>query len=212
MEVVQQSWNEPCNFTNHFTIIDCKLKRLAKCIATWAKNYIGDIRRQMLVGQEIILRLDTAQESRQLSVDEKELRSSLKAREVGLAAINRIKARQRARIKWLKLGDANTKYFHSRATHRKQKIRIQSLQSDNGIATSPLEIEEVVFEHMTKIMGTSVPCAERFRWENLGLSAPDLSELDAVFTMQEVKSAVFDSPVERAPGPDGFSGGFFKSS
>jgi hypothetical protein len=117
----------------------------------------------MLVGQEIILRLDTAQESRLLSVDEKELRSSLKAREVGLAAINRIKARQRARIKWLKLGDANTKYFHSRATHRKQKIRIQSLQSDNGIATSPLEIEEVVFEHMTKIMGTSVPCADRFQ-------------------------------------------------
>ncbi|KAK1609205.1 hypothetical protein QYE76_032878 [Lolium multiflorum] len=65
---------------------------------------------------------------------------------------------------------------------------------------------------MSKIMGTSVPCAERFQWENLGLPVPDLSELDAVFTMQEVKDAVFDSPIDRAPGPDGFSGGFFKTS
>jgi hypothetical protein len=78
----------------------------------------------MLVGQEIILRLDLAQESRQLTLGERELRSTLKARAVGLAVISRIRMRQRARIKWLKLGDANTKFFHSRAAHRKQKNTI----------------------------------------------------------------------------------------
>jgi hypothetical protein len=36
-------------------VLDCKLKRLAKALASWAKNYIGDIKKQMLVGQEIIL-------------------------------------------------------------------------------------------------------------------------------------------------------------
>jgi hypothetical protein len=118
-EVVQQSWNEPCALTNPFAVLDCKLKRLSKALVSWAKNYVGDIRKQMLVGQEIILRLDSAQESRQLTVGERELRSTLKARAVGLAVINRVKLRQRARIKWLKLGDANTKFFHSRAAHRK---------------------------------------------------------------------------------------------
>jgi hypothetical protein len=126
-EVVQQSWEEPCRFTNNFAVLDHKLKRLAKCLTVWAKNYIGDIRKQMLLGQEIILRLDTAQEDRQLTVDERDLRSCLKARELGLAVINRIKARQRARVRWLKLGDANTKYFNSRASHRKRKNKIQSL-------------------------------------------------------------------------------------
>jgi hypothetical protein len=157
-EVVQQSWNEPCPLTNNFAVLDFKLKRLAKCLTSWAKNYIGDIRKQMLVGQEIILRLDTAQEHRLLSVGERELRSCLKAREVGLACINRIKARQRARIKWLKLGDANTKYFHSRAAHRKQKNMIQSLVTDTRIATTPAEIEEAVYEHMSNIVGTDLPC------------------------------------------------------
>jgi hypothetical protein len=166
----------------------------------------------MLVGQEIILRLDAAQEDRHLSVPERELRSCLKARQVGLAVINRIKARQRARIKWLRLGDANTKYFHSRAAHRKQKNRIQSLATEDMIATSPIEIEEVVFEHMSNIVGTTLPCTQRFNWSQLGLPVPDLSELDAPFSLEELKTAVFDTPSDKAPGPDGFSAGFFKTS
>jgi hypothetical protein len=46
--------------TNQFAVLDFKLKRLAKDLKTWAKNYVGDIRKQMLVGQEIMLRLDAA--------------------------------------------------------------------------------------------------------------------------------------------------------
>jgi hypothetical protein len=46
-EVVQQSWNEQCPLTNNFAMLDYKLKRLAKCVTNWAKNYIGDIRKQM---------------------------------------------------------------------------------------------------------------------------------------------------------------------
>jgi hypothetical protein len=185
---------------------------LAKCLTIWARNYIGDIRKQMLVGQEIILWLDTAQEERHLSVEERELRSCLKAREVGLAVINRIKARKRARIKWLKLGDANTKYFHSRAAHRKQKNRIQSLVTDEGIATTPSELEGVIYDHMSKIIGTDIPYTQKFDWPQLGLPVIDMSELDAPFSLDELKTAVFSMPSDKAPGPDGFSAGFFKTS
>jgi exonuclease III len=53
--VVEQSWKSPCLLTNQFAVLDYKLKRLAKDLKTWAKNYVGDIRKQMLVGQEIML-------------------------------------------------------------------------------------------------------------------------------------------------------------
>jgi hypothetical protein len=48
--VVEQSWKSPCLLTNHFAVLDFKLKRLAKDLKAWAKNYVGDIRKQMLVG------------------------------------------------------------------------------------------------------------------------------------------------------------------
>jgi hypothetical protein len=147
-----------------------------------------------------------------LSEEEKELRSALKSRAVGLAVINRVRARQRARLKWLKLGDANTKFFHSRATHRRAKNRIHTLHSDAGIATTPTELEETIFHHLHSFMGTSLPCSEHFDWTQLNLPKPDLSDLTRPFTMDELKTAVFESPPDKSPGPDGFSGGFFRAS
>jgi hypothetical protein len=61
-------------------------------------------------------------------------------------------------------------------------------------------------------MGTTIQCTERFDWAQLNLPTPDLSDLDASFTMEELRQAVFDTPTDKAPGPDGFSGGFFRTS
>ena len=42
------------------------------------------------------------------------------------------------------------------------------------------------------------------------MPASDLSDLGAAFAEEEVRKAVFDLPRDKAPGPDGFSGAFFK--
>ncbi|KAK1620547.1 hypothetical protein QYE76_026064 [Lolium multiflorum] len=65
---------------------------------------------------------------------------------------------------------------------------------------------------MSNIVGTDLPCTQGFDWAEMGLPAPDLSELDVPFTLEELKTAVFDTPSDKAPGPDGFSAGFFKTS
>ena len=39
----------------------------------------------------------------------------------------------------------------------------------------------------------------------------DLQELDAIFTEEEVWETIKDMPSDKAPGPDGFSGRFYKS-
>jgi len=39
----------------------------------------------------------------------------------------------------------------------------------------------------------------------------DEANLDAPFTEQEIKLAISDLPLEKAPGPNGFTGAFYKS-
>ena len=40
---------------------------------------------------------------------------------------------QRSRVQWLKEGDWNTKFLHSRASVRKKKNKINRLQDEAGI-------------------------------------------------------------------------------
>ena len=47
-------------------------------------------------------------------------------------------------------------------------------------------------------------------WDNLGLSRIDDHELDRPFTLEELKHIVDELPAEKAPGPDGFTGLFYK--
>jgi hypothetical protein len=48
-------------------------------------------------------------------------------------------------------------------------------------------------------------------WENLRLSTVDLVGLENTFPLKEIKRAIDDMPADKAPGPDGFSGAFFRA-
>lgn len=47
-------------------------------------------------------------------------------------------------------------------------------------------------------------------WDRLQLSQLNDPSLDSPFTEEEVKNAISQLPGEKAPGPDGFTGNFYK--
>lgn len=193
-----------------FRIMDYKLRKMARALKSWSMETVGSVRLQLAVAREIILRLDTAQETRALSVDEVALRRSLKCKCLGLASLARTIARQRSRMLFLADEDANTKFFHLQACHRSRKQHIASLKVQ-GIDLNPNEqMEEAVDDHFRGLLGTPFLRAATVNFDTLGFQQHDLSTLDVCFSEFEIWTTIHELPFDKAPGPDGFTGLFYK--
>jgi len=118
---------------------------------------------------------------------------------------------QRSRAKWLKEGDANSKFFHNCLKSRMSRNTIKALKVDDGWAVSPLDIRRKVVEYFTSHMAD-------IRWEQPRLdgvmfaqiSGEDNGYLVAPFTMPELEAVVRESDSSKSPGPDGFNFAFVK--
>src|SRR3954464_7238424 len=79
------------------------------------------------------------------------LSNTLKSRKLDarrkLLAIQKIKIRQRSRLTWIRLGDANTKLFHARANGRRRRVYIQSLTTSSRTAITTKDKEEELLQH-----------------------------------------------------------------
>jgi hypothetical protein len=73
------------------------------------------------------------------------------------------------------------------------------------------EKEKVLEEYFRDHMGTSSARSMSLNWQSLGYAPRDLSELEMPFTQEEIKDTIDSMPSDKAPGPDGFTGVFFKS-
>lgn len=173
------------------------------------REKIGDTRLQLAIVKEVLLQLEAAQELRTLTPQEIALRRQLKAKSTGLAAIEKSRIRQRARLSHIRSGDANTKFFHIRASTRTRKNYIHCLRTDEGLAITHSDKEKVVADYSVHL--GSVPSRPRtFDWNALGYVPRDLSALEVPFTQEEIKATIHSMPSDKAPGPDGFTGVFFK--
>ena len=71
--------------------------------------------------------------------------------------------------------------------------------------------ENLIKEHFTTVMGRGLPRTMDFIWAGLVFPTCDLANLGDSFTEEEVLEAIKTMPSDKAPGPDGFTGAFFKA-
>lgn len=187
-----------------------KLKRLKGDLTRWSKVYEGlEVRLDRL--KEDIEELDVKGELGLLTPEEVESRKwkfdelwkLLKSREASLV--------QRARSKWLKEGDANSKYFHRSVKLRAQCNSIRALKVEGVWVQTPEEVNGAVVEYFKKQVATT-------NWERPkldGVVFEKLSEsknrgLIAPFSMEEIEVVVKESDGNKSPGPDDFNFVFIK--
>jgi hypothetical protein len=109
---VKSAWDTPTDHHEPFHVLCHELQSTSHKLRAWGKEFNSDTKKLFFVAQEVILRLDIAQENRDLTAAELLLRAKLKKRILGLAVIERARCKQASRLSSIKLGDANTKIFH----------------------------------------------------------------------------------------------------
>jgi hypothetical protein len=210
-EAVSVAWNSvpagPCPFIT----LDRKFKEVSRGLQSWSDNKIGHINSQLVLAREILHQLEIAQDARVLTAGEIWLKNNLKKHCLALASLKRTIARLRSRINWLKDGDANTKLFQLHARHRKRKNLIGKLVSEDQIYMNHAGKASIIDDFYNSLLGTRVNRENRVDLTELGLNTHDLTELDLPFTVVEVWRTIEQLPPDKAPGPDGFTGRFYKS-
>jgi hypothetical protein len=99
-------------------------------------------------------------------------------------------ARQRARTRQLKEGDACTCYFHLLACHSRRKNYLFAI-NHNGQTFSEEEAKaNVVFSYYNDLLGTDFVRRHRINLSAVGLPQLDLAELVAPFSAEEISMVV----------------------
>jgi hypothetical protein len=156
-ELVAQSWMAPVHSMNKARVLHIKLARLAKSLKQWNKQRILIARQEERDTQELVLHLDQLQEQRQLTEAELQTHKTAKNKILGYASVRKIRLRQRSRLTWIRLGDANTKIFHLRANARWRRNYIQTLQHNGSVCITQEVKAGAVDDFFSNQFGAQVP-------------------------------------------------------
>ncbi|XP_027122034.2 uncharacterized protein [Coffea arabica] len=208
--VIRQAW-EGTFLGPPLQRLVAKLREVKQQVQLWSRDSFGDIFKGVRKARGEVLRLEglfdsDPSESNLLALQE--ARTGLK----NSLMIEEGYWRQKARVKWIREGDKNSKYFHSIVTERRAKAVIHRIKGTNGVwLTEEDRIAVEAVEYFKAVFS-----AEPFSgsWDTLDvvphmISHAQNEELVRIPEVKKIREVVFGIDGESAAGPDGFTGRFF---
>lgn len=159
----------------------------------------------------MILWLDNLEDLRPLSRPEANFRKIAKLHHEHLLHLQYLYWRKTCTIRYIKVGEENSKFFQAMATERYRKNSIASLLLSDGSVMSDHEEMAKEFLHSFKgRMGTVLPIKLERDILSLIPKVQGLDVLTKPFEVKEIEKVVKELPIDKAPGPNGFNGLFLK--
>ncbi|GKV13109.1 hypothetical protein SLEP1_g24176 [Rubroshorea leprosula] len=120
----------------------------------------------------------------------------------------------KSRSNWIVDGDKNSKFFHLSTIKHRNHNRIHGLRiSDEEWITDPQGVANLIRNHFMHLFSLSLDHSFHDSFVSLGVNPSgslDLSCLEGIPNVQEIKSALFCLKAFKAPGPDGLHPAFFQ--
>ncbi|KAL0455426.1 UNVERIFIED_CONTAM: LINE-1 reverse transcriptase [Sesamum latifolium] len=125
---------------------------------------------------------------------------------------------QRAKLAWMKGGDQCSRIFFRKVAKRRSSKRVFQITDSTGqvFTTQPEVISEFITYYQSLLGGDRrdrlIDLLYFRQWARHIISEDEALLLVQSVTPGEIKQAVFDIDESKAPGPDGYSSGFFKAA
>lgn len=211
-DLVQRVWNQEGEVQT-MQQLSMKYRALTKEITHWKKGYVKEARKQKTLCAECIAWLVEQKEDRGLTEVEEMLEGIMQQRHNQIVMQDEEKWKQRAKRTWVKLGDKNTNYFHKIASMRKRKSNIDVVVQEDIQVIEHKQKAKVFFDYFVGLIGTQHNQEMQFDYSQVYQSQPQMQQLHHLaqpITVQEVQETIAKMPANKAPGPDGYTGEFYK--
>ncbi|PWA47507.1 RNA-directed DNA polymerase, eukaryota [Artemisia annua] len=211
-KLVKDSWEEPVvGESNALIIFKKKLQSLKNKIKHW-----NNIRRKTSEAHKTQLRseveeIQTRVEDGSASTNDIQKRVHLIKQLRDIEHVENLDLAQKAKVKWAIEGDENSSYFHSSINRKRRQHAIHGVIKDGVWMVEPNMVMAEFRDHFRYRFSKDDGVRPTILSDSfLKLSPNQITSLDAPFSCEEIKKAVWDCGSDKAPGPDGFTFGFFK--
>ncbi|XP_062075600.1 uncharacterized protein LOC133779685 [Humulus lupulus] len=213
---VAQSWNEGAVGTEMFKLT-MKLKRLKQVLKSINKEGFSDLQQQALEAKNTLLelqgRINIDPLNSHLLLEEQSAREKF----IKLSKAYSLFLAQKAKITWAKNGDDNTAIFHASLRARRIHNRVSSIEDAQGNwCDTPDSVQHAFLHFFQQLLGSQMHQRISVNQSiiDLGPKITDrhISILQADYSAQEVKDAIFAIPGLKSPGPDGFGSSFYQDN
>eukprot|EP00253_Pinus_taeda_P027507 PITA_27507 len=122
--------------------------------------------------------------------------------------------RQKSRCLWLKSGDKNTSFFHNSLKLRRAGNNIERISVEGRVLTKQEEIKEAASRHFQNLLTADPHYLENPDFLKIienKISEAQHADLDKEVTTEEIEWSIHSMPLDKTPGPDGFTVAFYRN-
>ncbi|XP_027151938.1 uncharacterized protein LOC113751992 [Coffea eugenioides] len=209
LEVIRHAWGQEAS-GSPLRVLCSKLLAARRAIQVWNKQCFGNVIDAVREAEQTVQRAEEAVDHDDSEAGQVELRKAQAELRYALSIEEQYWS-QKARVKWLRSGDRNSRYFHAVVRQRRAQGLIHRIKKSNGdwVDTDAEIASEAITYFSNLFAGPLEAASDMLHLIPPLITTEDNCMFEAAPNIEEVHQVVRAMDGDSAADPDGFTGKFY---